>query len=176
MRLAPTHPLPLLLPAVLVTVGLAATTGTAPASAAFGPPQKSCKKLSGPAKTSCQRSNQAARMAFDAIKDARFVGQHPHGAAIDATFCASGAWKVDVVVGGTPLSFSGPRWRLTDASRRSPKSSWISALATGPSRNIFTRIGLQRRGKTWVLSTRNNWTTPAPAAERTSAKDACAAL
>lgn len=153
----------------------AAASGSATASAAFGPPQSSCKGLNGKAKMTCQRSNQTARMVFDVVKDSRIVGRHPDGATVDATFCANGKWKIDVVGPGGPLSFGGRRWVLTDTSRRSPKSSWISALATGPSDNIFTRIGLQRRGTAWVFTT-SRWTTAAPTAEKTSAMEACAAL
>ncbi len=173
MRSPITTALPLLLGVALTTTAAAGTTTAS--AAAFGPPQKSCKKLKGKQRTSCQRNNQTTRLVFDAIKDHRFNGRMQSGATVDATFCASGKWKVDVVAAGTPQSFSGTRWRLTDVARRSPKSSWIRGLATGPSTNIFTRVPLQRRGATWVF-VGSSWEAPGPAIERTSAKDTCAAL
>lgn len=160
--------------AVLLAIALGGTA-VAPASAAkFGPKLERCGKAKGKAaKRACKKRNADTREVFDAIKDSQFTGTLFNSTGIDATFCANGKWAIDVIHSwGETSSFSGPRWELRDVelSRR-----LLAATAYGPSRNIYTRVGLQRRSGKWVFSD-GNPTLKAPPATKAPARARCQTL
>lgn len=154
--------------ALLLGASIAAPEGKA---AGFGPKLAKCGPLKGAAKSSCKKQNAATRTVFNQVKDARFTGTHFGGTSVDALFCANGKWRITVALSESQ-TFSGKGWTLTEASvgRR-----YLGGLATGPSNNIFTRVGLSKRSGKWFLSNRNP-SLSAPEAKRTPASAECAAL
>lgn len=161
----------LLLASTLALFGGGSIEAASSEAAAFGPQLRKCGALKGAAKAACKKQNGATRTVFNQIKDARFTGTHFGGTAIDALFCANGKWQIKVTLSET-LTFSGKRWTLTEANvgRR-----YIGGLATGPSNNIFTRVGLSKRNGKWFLSNRNP-SEQAPPATRVAAAEECATL
>lgn len=162
----------LLVPAIagLLTV-VAAAVPVDGEAAGFGPELSKCGPLKRSAKAACIKQNRETRTVFNQIKDARFTGTTTGGTAIDALFCANGKWLIKVTLSET-LTFSGSRWTLTEADT-GPR--YLGGLATGPSNNIFTRVGLSRRDGKWFLSNRNP-ALSAPSATRTPAGGECATL
>lgn len=161
--------------AVLLTATVAiAAAPSASAAAKFGPKLERCGKVKGKAaKRACKKRNTTTRKVFNTIKNSRFTGTLFNGAALDATFCANGKWAIDVTHSwGETSSFSGPRWKLTEVelNRR-----LLAATATGPSNNVYTRVGLQRRSGKWVFSD-GNPALDAPAATKSSARARCQTL
>ncbi len=163
---------------ILAFLATAALATAAPASAApkFDPKIKKCGKIKKAAKKKdCKRKNAATKQAFKEIKDSRFAGPlGGSGVSIDAVFCANGKWWVEAATTAGTNEFSGSRWILSEAFMTAKKKK-LALMATGPSNNIFTRVGLQRRGKNWVFSD-GNWNLAAPAATKTDATAFCRQL
>lgn len=129
-------------------LGLVATP--AAQAAPFKPELKKCrlvKKLE--AKRACQKHNRATRKVFNQIKNSRFVGSFSKGVPINAVYCANGKWVIWVRPDTEELRFSGHGWTIQQPH---VGRSMISAIITGPSNSIYTRIALQRRGpQQWHL-------------------------
>lgn len=120
----------------------------AAAKPAAGPETAKCGKLKRKVqKKKCLKQNQANRIAFNQIKNSRFVGTRGDGEEVDAIYCANGKFESRLTGRyGTGVS-SGRRWRIADAKvRRGGK--WIDAFLRGPE---GYEIGLQRRGAQWKI-------------------------
>lgn len=134
-----------LAPLLAVALLGAALTGEAVAAKA-GPVTKKCGKLKKKAaKRSCLKQNQANRIAFNQIKNSRFVGERGDGEAVDSVYCANGKFESRISgSSGTGVS-TGRSWKIDEAVvRRGGK--WINAILQGPE---GFEIGLQRRGAQW---------------------------
>ncbi len=149
----------------------AAAISPAAGAAAFGPQLAKCGQLKGAAKASCKKRNADTRKVFNQIKDSRFTGTTFGGTEIDALFCANGKWLIKATLSET-LTFSGKRWTLTEANT-GPR--YLGGLATGPSNNIHTRVGLSRRSGKWFLSN-GNPSLSAPPVTKAGAAAECATL
>lgn len=157
----------------LLAVFVALMIGAAsPADAAFGPQLKNCAKVKK-AKQACKKQNSDMKRAFGAVANARFTGTYTDGASLDATFCRSGKWRIDVMIPGLEAQvFKGKKWKLAEVTVKK-KAIYLNAI--GPSRNIFTNVGLHKRGKTWYLSN-SSPTSKDPVVTRSGAAGRCKAL
>jgi hypothetical protein len=144
----------------LLTV--AAATQTASARAAAGPEILKCAKfkqgiggLSGAQKAAklrkfndCLAQNKANRVAFNQIKDSRFVGTRGDGEEIEDFYCASGKYESRSSGSyGTGVS-TGSSWSIADATVRQG-GKWIEAVLRDPD---GYEIGLLRRGAQWQIA------------------------
>ncbi len=134
-----------LAPVLAVALLGATMTGEAVAAKA-GPVTKKCGKMKQQAaKKRCLKQNQANRVAFNQIKNSRFVGTRGDGAGIESVYCANGKFESRVTGSyGTGIS-SGKAWMIDSAVvRRGGK--WINAFLKAPG---GFEIALQRRGSQW---------------------------
>ena len=161
--------------AAMLAVALlgAALTGEAVAAKA-GPVTKKCGKLKQKsAKQRCLKQNQANRIAFNQIKNSRFVGERGDGEYLEETFCANGKYESRVSGSyGTGVS-SGKLWKVDDAVvKRGGK--WINAFVLGPD---GFEIAIQRRGTTWKIGVASLGRILYPGVmEKTNAAGDCATL
>lgn len=160
---------------VLGLVALLCAWVASEASAAkAGPVTAKCGKLKKKAqKKRCLKQNQANRIAFNQIKNSRFVGARGDGEEIDAIFCANGKFENrSTGYYGTGIS-TGKRWAIDDAVVRSG-GKWINAFLQGPD---GFEIALQRRGTTWKLGIASLGRILEPGEmEKTNAAKDCATL
>lgn len=118
------------------------------AAANAGPTVAKCGKLKNKAKKQqCLKQNKANRIAFNQVKNSKFVGERGDGQSLDHTFCANGKYETRSSSStGTGVS-TGKRWRIVDATvRRGGK--WIDAFVKGQG---GFEIAVQRRGATWKI-------------------------
>jgi hypothetical protein len=164
------------LPATLILGMVAMLAALAPSEAAADarPATAKCGKLKAKAqKSRCLKENKANRIAFNQIKDSRFVGARGDGEEIDAVFCANGKFE-DRSTGsyGTGIS-TGRHWEIDDAVVRR-HGKWIDAFLQGPE---GFEIALQRRGKQWLIGIASLGRILEPGAmEKTNAAADCRAL
>jgi hypothetical protein len=127
---------------------LAAVCITAPAASAkpaAGPKISNCAKLKQPAKTKCLTVNQANTLAFNQIKNSKFVGYRGDGQGIEDTYCANGRYESRTSDSyGTGIS-EGKRWSVENAVVKQG-GKWINAFITAPE---GFEVALQRRGEVW---------------------------
>lgn len=130
----------------MLAIGLlvAGTTGEALAAKA-GPATKKCGSFKQKAaKQSCLKQNQANRLAFNQIKNSRFVGARGDGEEISDVYCANGKFESRSTGSyGTGVS-TGRSWVIKDAVVRQ-NGKWIDAFLKSGS----YEIALQRRGAQW---------------------------
>ena len=113
---------------------------------AAGPRLAKCgKRRTRAAKRACRKQNKANRIAFNQIKDSKFVGERGDGEAVDNFYCGNGRWESRLTGRyGTGIS-TGRRWWIKDAVvRRGGK--WIDAFLGGTG---GYEVALQRRGTQW---------------------------
>lgn len=169
--------------AIVLAVAFAPAAVAAPA----GPATAKCAKLKrgfgklNPAKKrnalrrfrACLRQNKANRIAYNQIKDARYVGVRGDGMSVDHIFCANGRYETRTSSrSGTGVS-SGRRWRVTNSFVRS-RGRWINAIVRGQG---GLEIAIARRGAQWKvgISSFDRVTDPGDV-DRTSARGACSSL
>jgi hypothetical protein len=133
---------------VMTIAALAALGGQALAAGA-GPEVLNCgfeKTRAGKAK--CAKQNKANRIAFNQIKNSKFVGVRGDGEELEETFCANGRYESRVTgYYGTGVS-TGLRWAITNAVVRQG-GKWIDAILQDESEGF--EVGIQRRGSTWKI-------------------------
>lgn len=133
--------------APVLAVALLGTAVTGEAVAAKAKPvTKKCGNLkSKAAKRSCLKQNKANRIAFNQIKDSRFVGTRGDGEEVDSVYCANGKFESRISGSdGTGIS-TGRSWKIDEAVVRQG-GKWINAILQGPE---GFEIGIQRRGAQW---------------------------
>jgi hypothetical protein len=151
--------------AAAMALGMLSVTSTTPiasAQAAAGPEVLKCATfkqgiggLSGAQKAAklrkfndCLAQNKANRVAFNQIKDSRFVGTRGDGEGIEDFYCANGKYESRSSGSyGTGVS-TGTRWSIGDATVRQG-GKWIEAVLRDPD---GYEIGLLRRGAQWQIA------------------------
>ena len=134
-----------LAPVLAVALLGAAITGEAVAAKA-GPVTKKCGTLKQKAaKQRCLKQNQANRIAFNQIKDSRFVGTRGDGEGIDSVYCANGKFESRTSGSSGTGVATGKSWKVHEAVVRQG-GKWIDAFLKGPG---GFEIALQRRGSQW---------------------------
>lgn len=132
-------------PAAVLTLGLLASAClalSAGARAAAGPEVRKC---SGAAKARCVEQNKANRIAFNQIKNSRFVGFRGDGEGVEDIYCASGKFE-SRSAGAYGVGISkGSSWRIVDATVRQG-GKHIDAFLKGQG---GFEIALTRRGEQW---------------------------
>jgi hypothetical protein len=110
-----------------------------------GPATKKCGNYKQKAaKRACLKQNQANQIAFNQIKDSRFVGTRGDGEGVNSIYCANGKYESRTSGSyGTGVS-SGRSWVIKDAVVRQG-GKWIDAFLESGS----YEIALQRRGSQW---------------------------
>lgn len=149
---------------------LAAEAGAAKA----GPVVASCGKFQKQAqKKRCAKENAANRVAFNQIKDSKFVGERGDGEYLEDTFCANGKYQSRTSGSyGTGVS-SGALWKVDDAVVKQG-GKWIDAFVLGPD---GLEIAIQRRGAQWKIGVASLGRILYPGEmEKTGAKGECATL
>jgi hypothetical protein len=164
--------------AAAMAVSLAAVALAAPAAQAkpgAGPTTVKCGKFKKKAqKKRCQKNNKANRIAFNQIKNSRFVGVRGDGEEIDAVYCANGKFESRATDStyGTGVS-TGKWWTIKDA-RVKQGGKWINAFLRGTE---GYEIALQRRGKQWLFGVASLGRILEPGEmEKTNAAKDCASL
>lgn len=134
-------------PILAICLLAAAFSGDALAAKA-GPVVKSCGAFKQKAaKQRCLKENAANRLAFNQIKDSKFVGERGDGEYLEDTFCANGKYESRSSGSyGTGIS-SGVLWKVDDAVVKQG-GKWINAFVLGPD---GFEIAIQRRGTTWKI-------------------------
>jgi hypothetical protein len=160
---------------MLAVALLAAGTGGEAIAAKAGPVTAKCGKFKQKAaKQGCLKQNQANRIAFNQIKNSRFVGTRGDGQAVDSVYCANGKFESRISDSyGTGVS-TGRSWKIDEATVRQG-GKWINAILRG--QDGF-EIGLQRRGVEWKYGISRSFgeIENAGAVEKTNAADECATL
>jgi hypothetical protein len=146
----------------LALFAVAGATQIAIAQAAAGPEVLKCAKfkqgiggLSGAQKAAklrqlndCLAQNKANRVAFNQIKDSRFVGTRGDGEGVEDIYCANGKFESRTSgYYGTGVS-TGSSWRIAEATVRQG-GRWIDAFLKGAD---GYEIGLSRRGGRWQVA------------------------
>lgn len=131
-------------PVLAICLLLGGLTGEAFAAKA-GPATKKCGNFKKKAaKMSCQKQNKANRIAFNQIKDSRFVGTRGDGEGVNDIYCANGKYESRTTGSyGTGIS-TGRSWEIKDAVVRQNGKSIDAFLKSGS-----YEIALQRRGSQW---------------------------
>ncbi len=164
----------------LVAAPIAGAAPAGPATAKCGKLKRGLGKKSGAQKkaalrrfNSCQKQNVANRLAYNQIKDSRFVGVRGDGEGVDAFYCANGNFESRLSGNyGTGVS-DGKSWRVKDAKVRQG-GKWINAFLAGPG---GYEVALLRRGAQWQFGVASLGRILYPGdVEKTSAKSTCAAL
>jgi len=134
-------------PILAICLLFAGLAGSAVAAKA-GPVVKSCGAIKQKAaKQRCLKENAANRIAFNQIKDSKFVGTRGDGEYVEETFCANGKYESRTSGSyGTGVS-TGKLWKVDDAVVKQG-GKWINAFVLGPD---GFEIALQRRGTTWKV-------------------------
>jgi hypothetical protein len=133
---------PMLAVAVLAA-GLSAT-----ALAAAGPEVLQCGGLTKAKKAQCVKDNKANRLAFNQIKNSKFVGVRGDGEELEETFCANGKYESRATGAyGTGIS-TGLSWKVGSAVVRQG-GKWIDAIVRDESAGF--EVGFQRRGSVWKI-------------------------
>lgn len=145
-------------------------------AAKAGPAVTKCGKLKKQAqKRACLEQNQANRLAFNQIKNSKFVGQRGDGEYVEDIYCANGKFESRSTSSsyGTGVS-TGRRWKIDDAVVRQG-GMWINAILKGPE---GFEIGLQRRGTEWLYGITRSFgeIEQAGPVEKTNAAGDCATL
>lgn len=140
-----------------------------------GPVTSKCGKLKQKAaKKRCLKQNKANRIAFNQIKNSRFVGERGDGAGVDSVYCANGKFESRISdTYGTGVS-TGRTWRIDNALVRKG-GKWINAILKGTE---GFEIGVQRRGDQWKYGMARSFggiENPGPV-ERVNAAADCAKL
>ena len=134
---------------VLALAVLAAAFGGQASAASAGPEVLNCgfpKTAAGKAK--CAKQNKANRVAFNQIKNSKFVGVRGDGEELEETYCANGRYESRATgYYGTGIS-TGLRWQISNAVVRQG-GKWINAILNDESEGF--EIGIQRRGSTWKI-------------------------
>lgn len=153
---------------------LAATVVAQAEAAKAGPVIASCGKFKSQAqKKRCAKENAANRVAFNQIKDSKFVGQRGDGEYLEDTFCSNGKYESRTSGSyGTGIS-TGGFWKVDDAVVKQG-GKWIDAFVLGPD---GFEIAIQRRGTTWKIGVASLGRILYPGVmEKTKATAECAAL
>jgi hypothetical protein len=132
----------------VLAVGVLAAGFSATALAATGPEVLQCGGLKKAKKAKCVKENQANRLAFNQIKNSKFVGVRGDGEELEETFCANGKYESRATGAyGTGVS-TGLSWKVGSAVvRRGGK--WIDAIVRDESAGF--EVGIQRRGSIWKI-------------------------
>jgi len=159
----------------MLALGLlgAAFAGEAGAAKA-GPVVKSCGALKQKAaKQRCLKENAANRVAFNQIKDSKFVGERGDGEYLEETYCANGKYESRSSGSyGTGIS-TGALWKVDDAVVKQG-GKWIDAFVLGPD---GFEIAIQRRGTIWRVGVASLGRILYPGVmEKTNAAAECATL
>jgi hypothetical protein len=110
--------------------------------AAAGPEIRKC---SGAGKARCVEQNKANRIAFNQIKNSRFVGARGDGEGVEDVYCASGKFE-SRSSGAYGVGISkGSSWRISEATVRQGGKR-IDAFLKGQG---GFEIALTRRGTQW---------------------------
>ncbi|HEX5712754.1 MAG TPA: hypothetical protein VFX85_05525 [Solirubrobacterales bacterium] len=119
----------------------------ATAAPVTGPVTVNCGKLKAPAgKRFCAVANKANRIAFNQIKDSKFVGTRGDGEGVEDIYCANGRYESRTSgSSGTAVS-RGSFWRIEGATVRQG-GKWIDAFLVSGS----YEIGISRRGDQWQI-------------------------
>ena len=162
--------------AVLAAALACAAAQSAPLAAAApatGPVTVDCGKLKAPAgKRFCAMANKANRIAFNQIKDSKFVGTRGDGEGVEDIYCANGRYESRTSGSyGTGIS-KGSFWRIEGATVRQG-GKWIDAFLVSGS----YEIGISRRGDQWQIGIASLGRILSPGdVTKTSAAAECAAL
>jgi hypothetical protein len=118
------------------------------AKAKAGPVVAKCGKFKKKSKKrfrACLKQNKANRIAFNQIKNSKFVGVRGDGAGVESFYCASGRFESRISDSyGTGVS-EGRSWRVKGATVRQG-GRWIDAFLAAPG---GYEIALMRRGSQW---------------------------
>ncbi len=139
-----------------------------------GPVVKSCGAFKQKAaKQRCLKENAANRIAFNQIKDSKFVGERGDGEYLEETYCANGKYESRSSGSyGTGIS-TGKLWKVDDAVVKQG-GKWINAFVLGPD---GFEIAIQRRGSVWKIGVASLGRILYPGVmAKTNAASACAAL
>ena len=165
-------PLPILVAGLLAALCAFAVSE---AAAGAGPMTVKCGKFKKQAqKKRCLKQNKANRIAFNQIKNSKFVGERGDGEYIEATYCANGKFESRATDStyGTGIS-TGKRWVIKNA-RVKQGGKWINAFLSGTE---GYEIALQRRGNQWKYGVASLGRILYPGdVERTNAAKDCATL
>src|SRR3954468_5490882 len=103
-----------LVPMLAIGATVAAYSGTAIAAA--GPEVLECGVLKKAAKkANCIKTNKANRLAFNQIKNSKFVGVRGDGEELEDTYCATGKYESrSTGYYGTGVS-TGVNWKIGSA-------------------------------------------------------------
>jgi hypothetical protein len=159
-----------ILAACLLFTGLAGEAFAAKA----GPVVKSCGALKQKAaKQRCLKENAANRVAFNQIKDSKFVGERGDGEYLEETYCANDKYESRSSGSyGTGVS-TGALWKVDDAIVKQG-GKWLNAFVLGPD---GFEIAIQRRGSTWKIGVASLGRILYPGEmEKTNAAGECATL
>lgn len=162
-----------LVPTMVVGAMVTAYSGTAIAAA--GPEVLQCGGLKKAAKkVACIKTNKANRLAFNQIKNSKFVGVRGDGEELEETYCANGKYESRTTgYYGTGVS-TGVDWTVGGAVVRQG-GKWIDAFVRDEDEGF--EIGVQRRGSVWKIGiARFDSIEDAGVAQRTNATAACASL
>lgn len=143
-------------------------------AAKAGPVLASCGKFKTVAKKKrCAKENAANRVAFNQIKDSKFVGERGDGEYLEETYCANGKYESRSSGSyGTGVS-TGALWKVDDAVVKQG-GKWLNAFVLGPD---GFEIAIQRRGTTWKIGVASLGRILYPGVmEKTDAAGACATL
>ena len=164
---------------ILVTGLLAALSflvgSEAVAAKGAGPEVAKCGKFKKQAqKKRCLKQNQANRVAYNQIKNSRFVGVRGDGEGIEDIYCANGKFESRATSStyGTGVS-TGRKWTIKDA-RVKRGGKWIDAFLSG---SDGYEVALQRRGDQWKFGVASLGRILYPGdVEKTNAAKDCATL
>lgn len=127
----------------MLATGLSAT-----ALAAAGPEVLQCGGMKKAQKAKCVKENKANRLAFNQIKNSKFVGVRGDGEELEETFCANGKYESRATGAyGTGVS-TGLSWKVHSAVVRQG-GKWIDAIVRDESAGF--EVGVQRRGSIWKI-------------------------
>lgn len=163
---------------MLATMGLAMAFGAASAEAKpAGPETAKCGKFKQAGNAArfnaCKKQNQANRLAFEQIKNSKFVGTRGDGEAVEETFCANGKYE-SRSSGSTGTGISkGATWTVGDAVVQAGGKK-IVAFVSAPG---GFEVALTRNGSQWQIGVASLGRVLYPGnATKTDAAAACAAL
>jgi hypothetical protein len=161
--------------AIVAIVAIVAGFAGEAVAAKAGPVVASCGKFKTTAqKQRCAKENAANRVAFNQIKDSKFVGERGDGEYLEETYCANGKFESrSSGAYGTGVS-TGKLWKVDNAVVKQG-GKWINAFVLGAD---GFEIGIQRRGTTWKIgiSRSDSSIEDAGVMEKTSATAECATL
>lgn len=132
-----------------------------------------CGSMKGSAQRACRARNAANKLVLKKLLDTRLVGYRADGAAVDWSFCRSGLWLSAITSGGSTGRSRDDNWQVEDAVVRQG-GRWFDALVTANRGSSQVAVGM--RGGRWKVGV--SFGDPASSygpAERSSAKEACAA-